>query len=45
MEYNIAVIRGDGIGPEIAEQGIRALNKVAALFGHKFIYDETPAVF
>ncbi|HBU12997.1 MAG TPA: 3-isopropylmalate dehydrogenase [Clostridiales bacterium] len=43
MEYNIAVIRGDGIGPEIAEQGIRALNKVAALFGHKFIYDETPA--
>ena len=29
MNKNIAVIRGDGIGPEIVEQALKTLNKTA----------------
>ena len=36
MVKNIAVIRGDGIGPEIVEQAIKVLNRVAELYGHTF---------
>lgn len=38
MIKNIAVIRGDGIGPEIVNQAIRVLDKVARLYGHTFNY-------
>lgn len=40
MEKKIAVIRGDGIGPEIVGEAIGVLDKVAELYGHKFTYDE-----
>lgn len=40
MNKNIAVIRGDGIGPEIVEQAIRVLDKVAQLYGHEFTYTD-----
>ena len=40
MQKNIAVIRGDGIGPEIVEQAIAVLNKVAELYGHTFTYTD-----
>ena len=40
MNKNIAVIRGDGIGPEIVEQALRVLDKVAALYGHSFTYTD-----
>lgn len=40
MVKNIAVIRGDGIGPEITEQAIKVLDKVAELYGHSFGYTE-----
>ena len=40
MKKNIAVIRGDGIGPEIVTQALRALDKIAALYGHEFTYTE-----
>ena len=33
MNYNIAVIRGDGIGPEIVGEAIKALNVTAKRFG------------
>lgn len=36
----IAVIKGDGIGPEIVEQTERVLDIVAAKFGHKFEYTD-----
>jgi 3-isopropylmalate dehydrogenase len=36
MEKNIAVIRGDGIGPEIVNEAIIVLDRVAELFGHKW---------
>ena len=29
MEFNIAVIKGDGIGPEIVGEAIKVLDKVA----------------
>ena len=38
MKKNIAVIRGDGIGPEIVNQALLVLNKIAAKFGHEFTY-------
>lgn len=38
MRKNIAVIKGDGIGPEIIEQAIKALDRVADIYGHEFIY-------
>ena len=41
MEKRIAVIRGDGIGPEIVGEAINVLNTVAEKFGHSFTYDET----
>jgi 3-isopropylmalate dehydrogenase len=40
MEKKIAVILGDGIGPEVTRQGIKVLNAVASRFGHVFHYTE-----
>ena len=40
MTRNIAVIRGDGIGPEIIDQALLVLDKVAAKFGHEFTYTD-----
>lgn len=42
MNKSIAVIRGDGIGPEIVGEAIRVLDAVAAKFGHTFTYHEAP---
>lgn len=42
MERTIALIRGDGIGPEIMDQALLALDAVAAKFGHRFTYREAP---
>ena len=38
MEKNIAVIMGDGIGPEVTGQSLRILDAVAQRFGHAFHY-------
>ena len=40
MEKQIAVIRGDGIGPEIVDQALRVLDAVAAKYGHTFTYTD-----
>ena len=40
MQKNIALIRGDGIGPEIVEQAVNVLDKIAELFGHDFVYTD-----
>ncbi|KAB1151418.1 3-isopropylmalate dehydrogenase [Tenacibaculum aiptasiae] len=40
MKYNIAVIPGDGIGPEVTEQAKKALNAIAHVYDHTFIYKE-----
>ena len=39
-EYKIAVLPGDGIGPEITEQALKALKAVAVKFGHDFKFTE-----
>lgn len=43
MSYNIAVIKGDGIGPEIVEASIEVLHAIGAKFGHKFTFTEVHA--
>ena len=43
MEKRIAVIRGDGIGPEIVTEALKVLDRVAARFGHRFVYEEVCA--
>ena len=42
MNRKIALIRGDGIGPEIMDQALLALDVVAKKFGHTFTYAEAP---
>lgn len=40
MKLNIAVLAGDGIGPEIMEQGVAVLKAVANRFGHEVTFKE-----
>ena len=40
MKYNIAVIPGDGIGPEVIAQAKKALNAVGDVYDHVFVYKE-----
>ena len=40
MTKNIAVIRGDGIGPEIVAEALKVLDKVGELFDHTFCYTD-----
>ena len=40
MKLNIAVIKGDGIGPEIVPQAINVLNVIGEKFGHTFNFNE-----
>ena len=37
--YNITVIQGDGIGPEVTSAAVRVLEEVGAKFGHKFNFE------
>jgi 3-isopropylmalate dehydrogenase len=38
--YTIAVLPGDGIGPEVTEQAIHVLDAVAKRYGHTFTYQK-----
>ncbi|WP_405609672.1 3-isopropylmalate dehydrogenase [Polaribacter sp. Asnod1-A03] len=40
MKYTIAVIPGDGIGPEVINQAKKALDAVAEAYDHIFLYKE-----
>ena len=40
MKLRIAVLSGDGIGPEIMKQGIAVMNAIASKFNHEFTYEE-----
>lgn len=40
MNKNIAVIKGDGIGPEIVTEAMKVLDMVAEKFGHTFNYEQ-----
>ena len=38
MKLNIAVLPGDGIGPEVTKQAIKVLKAIALEFDHQFIF-------
>ncbi len=38
MDYRIAVIEGDGIGPEIVSASLRVMDRISEKFGHTFTY-------
>ena len=40
MKLKIAILAGDGIGPEIMKQGVAVLNAIAEKCGHQFEYQE-----
>jgi len=40
MEALITVLPGDGIGPEVADAGTKALQQIAETYGHKFEFSE-----
>ena len=42
MKAKIAVIAGDGIGPEVVAEGLRVLERVARKFGHDFSTHAAP---
>ena len=41
-EANIVLLPGDGVGPEVVEEGRRVLSAVAGLHGHRFEFEEHP---
>lgn len=40
MNYKIALIPGDGIGPEIVAEAKKVLDQVCGVYGHSFSYEE-----
>lgn len=40
MDCNIAVIKGDGIGPEVVTQAMKVLDAVGKKYGHTFHYEQ-----
>ncbi len=36
MNYKIALIRGDGIGPEVVNEAVKVMEKVGERFGHSY---------
>jgi 3-isopropylmalate dehydrogenase len=38
--FNIVVLPGDGIGPEVAAAGVSALKVIGEVYGHTFNFDE-----
>ncbi len=43
MNYKIAVVPGDGIGPEVVEQALRVLDKIGEKYNHTFEYTKVLA--
>ena len=42
MNLNIALLPGDGVGPEVLNQAVKCLQAVEETFNHTFIYKEAP---
>ena len=40
MDYRIALLKGDGIGPEIVDEAVKVLDKIGQKYGHKFEYTQ-----
>lgn len=39
MDYKITILKGDGIGPEIVNEGIKIFDKIGKIYKHNFIYE------
>src|SRR5215831_11398033 len=42
MRARIAVLGGDGIGPEVVAEGLRCLEAIGSAFGHEFVLNRLP---
>ena len=42
MQFNLVVLPGDGVGPEVTAQAVRVLREVANIYGHAFHFEEHP---
>jgi len=42
MKATIARLAGDGIGPEIMDEGVKVLNSISSVFGHEFELQSAP---
>ena len=42
MKARIAVLGGDGIGPEVVAEGLRCLEALGSSFGHEFVLTQLP---
>ncbi|MEL6812714.1 MAG: 3-isopropylmalate dehydrogenase [Bacteroidota bacterium] len=42
MKLNIAVLPGDGIGPEVTQEAVKVLKAIATEFSHEFIFRSAP---
>lgn len=40
MKFTIALLPGDGVGPEVADEGVKVLEAVGTRFGHTFAFHE-----
>ena len=40
MRKNIAVLPGDGIGPEIIAQAVKVLEKIGKKYNHEFVFEK-----
>ena len=36
MDFSIAVLAGDGVGPEVTEEAVKVMEAVGRNFGHRF---------
>ena len=43
MDIKLAVVKGDGIGPEIIEEAEKILNRIGELYGHCLLYTSDAA--
>jgi 3-isopropylmalate dehydrogenase len=42
MQARIAVLPGDGIGPEVIAETVKVLRKIAQIYEHEFTFEEAP---
>jgi len=40
VKFNIALLPGDGVGPEVAAEGVKVLKAVGKRFGHELSFHE-----
>ncbi len=43
MNYHIALVPGDGIGPDVVAEAVKVLDRTGEKFGHTFTYHQVPA--